>query len=96
MSSDSADENEVESGDWEVPTGHTKQIGLKVRPDEEYPVVLTVSHKEDALATKAGLTFEQVAMIREYFDDLLSELDNAPKARLRTVEPDETVDRGIR
>jgi len=81
--------------DWTVPTDHDKAIRVEVKPDGDYPVVLTISHKTDGMATKIGLTLEQIAMLQAEFKDLLNSIDNPPEARVRDANNDDTQSRGI-
>lgn len=87
-------ESEEDSSEWEVPDSAAKQLKLDVRPGDEYPLVMQIAHKEDAIAAQAGLTIEQVAMLHHQLGDFLERIEDPPNVRSRTVEPPEDPGRG--
>lgn len=73
--------------EWEAPSDAPKQLKLEVRPGDEYPLVLQVVHKEDALGTQAGLSIQQAAILHHQLGEFIEQLEDPPNVRLREIEP---------
>lgn len=87
MSENGAESEESTTGDaWETPADSAKQVDMAIDPEQDEPVVLTIAHKDDGLAARATLSVEQLAMLNALSEDLLDEFEDAPEARVRSVE----------
>lgn len=82
-----------EDSEWEVPADAPKQIKIEVRPGDEYPLALQVLHKEDGIASHAGLTIQQAAVLHQQLGEFLDEIEDVPDVRSRPVETQDSTGR---